>query len=103
DRVLDRPAVRAAMADEAVPAHAQQRRPAVLLPVVLLIDPLHHRLELLDQAGVGIIEFGHDRLEQPLRKPFGELKDNVANESVAHDDIDNAAEQVASLDITDEV
>src|SRR5436305_458290 len=35
DGVLDRPRVRPAVADQAVPAHAQQRRAAVLLPVVL--------------------------------------------------------------------
>src|SRR4051794_18091793 len=48
--VLDRPRVRSAVADRAIPVPPQHRRTAVLLPVVLLVDLLHHRLELLEQV-----------------------------------------------------
>src|SRR3954454_8048658 len=49
DGVADRAGVAAAVADQAVAAHPEQGRAAVLLPVVLRVDLLHHRLELAER------------------------------------------------------
>src|SRR5207247_1735343 len=78
DGVLDRPAVRSPVTDQTVPADPQQWRAAVLLPVVLVINLLHHRLELLEQVRRELLKLGQDRLEQSLGDAFGELEDDVA-------------------------
>src|SRR3954462_14697826 len=47
DRVLDRFGFASAVADDVVAAYPQQRRAAVLLPVVAGVNLLHDRLELI--------------------------------------------------------
>jgi 4-amino-4-deoxy-L-arabinose transferase-like glycosyltransferase len=47
----------AAVADQAISAHAQQRRAAVFLPIVLGINLLHRRLEQLHRRRAGLLQF----------------------------------------------
>src|SRR5437660_1180584 len=91
------------MTNQAIPSYTQQRRSAVFLPVVLLVNLIHYRLELSKQFRGAFLQFADDRLEQPLGHSFGEFEHDIADKSIANNDIDDAFEQIAAFDVADEI
>src|SRR5271170_7426055 len=72
DGIFNRPALAAAMTDQAIPADAQQRSAAIFLPIVLGVNFLHRRLELLHGSRTGLLQFVTELLEQAFGEPFDE-------------------------------
>ena len=103
DCVFDGLAVGPAVANQTIAAYAQQRRAAVFLPIMLLVNLLHHRLELLQKLRRIRFKLGNDRLKQTLGQAFGELQDGIADESIADHHVDHALEQVAPFDVAHEI
>ena len=102
--VLDAAVVAGAVADDADARHAQQRCAAVFVVVVLgqhsagrpcLIAP--------PWSGDGGGHLAEHRLDHALGHAFDELEHHVADEAVADHHVAGAAEQVAPLDVADEV
>src|SRR3954469_9824567 len=61
NRVFNRAGVRAAVADQTIPGDPQQRGPAVLPPVVPLVERLHDRTQLKEQVRVGLLDLRDNR------------------------------------------
>src|SRR3954451_442560 len=94
NRVFNGAGVGAAVADQAVSRHAQQRRAARFPPVVLGVQFLHYRAQLHEQVRIGFLNLRDDRLKKSLGHPLGELQHDVADEAIAHDHVYDALEQV---------
>jgi len=71
----------------------------VLVVVVLLEHVLEDRLQTQHQVRVSIDDFLADALDEVRGHALGHLQQGVAHQAVGHNDIADAAEQVASLDI----
>ena len=91
-------ALRAAVADDADPAHAQQRRAAVLGVVEPLLEIGEgglgeHVADLARDGGLqGFLQHALDHVHQA----FADLQSHVADEAVADDDVGLAAVDVAA-------
>src|SRR3989441_5845435 len=105
DRVLDRARVRAAVRDDACPVHAQKRRPADLGVVHPPLQPPKRRLEQKSgEHAQGIASyFVPDHVAHAGDHALRELEQHVPDEPVAHDDVRGAEDDVAPLDVPDEM
>src|SRR6267154_1151922 len=103
--VLDRPGRRPAVTDDGGRAHAQERNP----PIFGVIDLLPKGAE--SRTGQQVSEFGPERfadlflqeMNDGIRRAFDRLQRDVADESVTDDHVRFAVENIAPLDVADEV
>src|SRR6185437_4208013 len=103
NRISDRPAIGAAVTNEAVAIDTEKRRATIFLVVVLLVNLFQHRLELRYQLRANLLKLALNRLKQALGQPFNAFEDGVADKPVAYHHVGRAFKQVASFDVTDKV
>ena len=94
------------MGDDAVAAQPEQRSAAVAVVAELLPDLAQRgaheqRADLCERAAA--LDLPHDDVADQRRCALGELEHHVADEAVGHADVGDVVEDVAALDVTDEV
>ena len=105
DGVADGLRRRAAVADDAQPGDAEQRRAAVLRVVDALAEPPERapRQQVADLARKRALQLLAEQRPRPSRPALRSLQHDVAGEAVADDHVGVAAVDLARLDVADEV
>ena len=89
------------MGDEADPINAQEGCSAVLVVVVLSVNPPDDFFHGWNEIGVDGEQFGDDGLEHALGEPLGGLEQRVADQAIGDHNVCDPLEEISPLDKAD--